>query len=105
MIIFLGIDVSKFRHFIKGVDLKQYPDEEVHPCLREEEDKLYLGIYMKGRYTLGELQRYSRKIQSWLKRHNLGGIAYHADVSTEGYRLIFIEGEGDEIKNWICQQQ
>lgn len=104
MIIFLGIDVSKFRHFIKGVDLKQYPDEEVHPCLREEKDKLYLGIYMKGRYTLEELQGYSRKIQSWLKRHNLGGIAYYGDTSIEGYRLLFIEKEEeDEIKGWICE--
>lgn len=102
--VFLGVEVTKFKHFIQGVDIKQYPDEEIHPCLRKEDNKIYFGIYMKGKYTLQEFKRYEGKIQSWLKRHNLGGIAYYADTCKEGYRLIFIkEEEENEIKNWICE--
>ena len=104
--VFLCLDVTKFRYYISGVDLRRYPEEEVHPCLRKEGDTVYLGIYLEGRYTLKEFEHYQRKIQGWLKRHCLGGIAYYGDHSLEGYRLIFIDKEeADEIKDWICKQQ
>ena len=104
--VFLCLDVTKFKYYISGVDLRRYPEEEVHPCLRREGDTIYLGIYLEGRYSLKEFEHYQRKIQSWLKRHCLGGIAYYGDHSSEGYRLIFIDKEEtDEIKDWICKQQ
>ena len=104
--VFLCLDVTKFKYYISGVDLKRYPEEEVHPCLRREGDTIYLGIYLEGRYSLKEFEHYQRKIQSWLKRHCLGGIAYYGDHSSEGYRLIFIDKEeADEVKDWVCKQQ
>lgn len=104
--VFLCLDVTKFKYYISGVDLRRYPEEEVHPCLRREGDTIYLGIYLEGRYSLKEFEHYQRKIQSWLKRHCLGGIAYYGDHSLEGYRLIFIDKEeADEIKDWVCKQQ
>ena len=102
--VFLCLEVTKFRNFISGVELKTYPEDEIHPCLRREGDKVYLGIYMRNQYSLEEFIRYQGKIQAWLKRHNLSGIAYYGDSSIEGYRLLFIEKEEeDEIKDWICE--
>ena len=87
--VFLCLDVTKFKYYISGVDLKRYPEEEVHPCLRREGDTIYLGIYLEGRYSLKEFEHYQRKIQSWLKRHCLGGIAYYGDHSLS---IIMTEG-------------
>lgn len=100
--VFLFIDVTKNRNFMMGCDLRSQEDDEVRPCLRKEGDDLYLGIYMKGQFTIDEYYSYSQKIQKWLRRHNLGGIAFGRDSS---YRLLFIEEEREsEITDWICEQ-
>lgn len=101
--VFLGLNVSNFRYFLTGYNLKRYEGEKIHPCLRKEGKDIFLGIYIKHPVTLEECNLYSRKIQGWLKRHCLSGVAFHGDHS-RGYELIFVpKEEENEITDWICE--
>ena len=101
--VFLGLNVSKFKNFLTGYDLKRYEDEKVHPCLREVNKDVFLGIYIRHPVSLEECTLYSRQIQSWLRKHCLSGVAYHGDHS-KGYELIFVpKEEENEVTDWICE--
>ena len=93
--IFLGLDVSKFRNFLNGFDLRSSGEDHVRPLLLESGSSLFLGVYIDRRVSLEDCNAYSREIQSWLKNHCLSGVAYHGDHS-KGYELVFLPREGKE---------
>lgn len=89
MRLFLGIDVTKHRNFIIGIEFRGEPDEII-PSVLIQEGEVFLGIYLEEQkqYSLEEIQILERKMQKYLRKHNLSGIA---SVGESNYRLVFVK--------------